>query len=168
MTELNGGDASAIIQHSLSCTTPLVPRVEFWHNAGIYIWFPRIHLAAIVTRNYTLKPNTGVQCAVQETNSHLSFNHILIQGNCVAIVLTNVSNMEDAKKTQRKGAEVRAILESVSAVNLWQGLLHKRWDQGPQPGAGVIAPQTTWGKHCGPGIEGSHQVWGRVNVGRTW
>ena len=27
MTELNGGDASAIIQHSLSCTTPLVPRV---------------------------------------------------------------------------------------------------------------------------------------------
>ena len=37
MTELNGGDASAIIQHSLSCTTPLVSRVEFWHNAGIYI-----------------------------------------------------------------------------------------------------------------------------------
>ena len=126
MTELNGGDASAIIQHSLSCTTPLVSRVEFWHNAGIYIWFPRIHLAAIVTRNYTLKPNTGVQSAVQETNSHLSFNHILIQGNCVAIVLTNVSNMEDAKKTQRKDAEVRAILKSVSAVNLWQGPLHKR------------------------------------------
>ena len=42
-------------------------RVECWHNGGIYIWFPEIHLAAIVRRNYTRRPNTWAQPTLTST-----------------------------------------------------------------------------------------------------
>ena len=81
MTGLNGASVShhptillhksklstVLIQSLLLCRRPLLPthfirlewRVEWcWHNGGIYIWFPEIHLAAIVNRNYTGRPNT--------------------------------------------------------------------------------------------------------------